>query len=287
MTTNTLTIQKFDIDNKIRLQSNISPICILGGNNIDKLVLMNNLKNIHSCYNVMIQELNSFTKQNFDNYDYVFIFKNDNSSYCKEIYDLYSNIFHDYNTFYEIYDSITKNNKVAMVVCNNVKSENITDKIFWYKMSDYIIEHFDINKMKKDSSSIIIGQRGTGKSILANNLKEQNNNIKIFDNIDNHFLRNKSYIYSPEIITMQYPIHTIKNYIEKYDYIFLFQNIDIELTQERLYKICGNIFPDYETFYKIYKSIINNNYTSLVICNNIESDNFLDKIFYYKADYES
>jgi hypothetical protein len=66
------------------------------------------------------------------NIDYTFILREPYISNRKRIYDNYAGMFPTFEAFCQVMDQCTENNE-CLVICNNAKSNKLTDQIFWYK----------------------------------------------------------------------------------------------------------------------------------------------------------
>jgi hypothetical protein len=66
------------------------------------------------------------------NIDYVFILRNNNTSDRKRIYEHYAGVFPSFEVFCQVMDNCTENYE-CLVINNTVKSNKISDCVFWYK----------------------------------------------------------------------------------------------------------------------------------------------------------
>jgi len=66
------------------------------------------------------------------NIDFVFILRENVMGNRKRIWENYAGIFRTFDMFCEVMDQCTENYEM-LVICNNSKSNNITDCVFWYK----------------------------------------------------------------------------------------------------------------------------------------------------------
>lgn len=69
------------------------------------------------------------------NIDYVFLFREDNDSYIKRIYEYYGYIFSDFATFKQIFLDITENYG-CLVINNRDNSNDYRKKVFWYRAQE-------------------------------------------------------------------------------------------------------------------------------------------------------
>ena len=127
-----------------------------------------------------------------DNFDYVFLIGQNESTNLKRIYDYYAGFFSNFYAFKNVYAQLTKDFN-CMVINNRGSRETVLDKIFTYKAehenakylenkSDFALNHVSNTSMKtfdiknlKNSHTLIIGKRGTGKSVLVKDIIENNN----------------------------------------------------------------------------------------------------------------
>ena len=75
------------------------------------------------------------------NFDYVFLLAEDTINNRKRLYEHYAGMFPTFDIFQQVFSEIT-NNYGVMVINKRVQSNNITDKIFWYKAKN--VPHFKI-----------------------------------------------------------------------------------------------------------------------------------------------
>lgn len=66
------------------------------------------------------------------NFDYIFLLAEDMTSNRKRLYDHYAGMFPSFDIFQQVFSAITENYGV-FVINNRVHSNNIADKVFWYK----------------------------------------------------------------------------------------------------------------------------------------------------------
>ena len=81
--------------------------------------------------------------------------------------------------------------------------------------------------------------------------------------------------------TMQYPL-SLEPYIRNnFDYIFLFA-VDNIITQRKLYRYYGNIFPSFSAFKTVF-DVLTKDHSCMVISNSSNSNEFYNNIFWFKA----
>lgn len=66
------------------------------------------------------------------NIDYVFILRETYMSNKRRIYENYAGMFPTFDSFVQVMDQCTENYE-CLVINNNVKSNKLTDQVFWYK----------------------------------------------------------------------------------------------------------------------------------------------------------
>lgn len=66
------------------------------------------------------------------NIDFVFILRENVMSNRRRIWENYAGIFRTFDLFCEVMDQCTENYEM-LVICNNSKSNTLTDSVFWYK----------------------------------------------------------------------------------------------------------------------------------------------------------
>lgn len=86
------------------------------------------------------------------------------------------------------------------------------------------------------------------------------------------------------ILTMQFPLGIKPELRCNFDYIFLLAE-DFYSNQKRLYDHYAGMFPNFNSFRQVFVEVTND-YGSMVIVNRGTRTNFLDKVFWYKADTE-
>ena len=84
------------------------------------------------------------------------------------------------------------------------------------------------------------------------------------------------------ILTMQFPLGITPELRCNFDYIFLLAE-DIYSNLKRLYEHYAGMFPTFESFRKVF-SVLTDDFGSMVIVNRGARANFLEKIYWYKAD---
>ena len=66
------------------------------------------------------------------NFDYVFLLAEDIISNRKRLYEHYAGMFPNFDIFQQVFSAITEDYGI-LVIDNRIHSNNITDKVFWYK----------------------------------------------------------------------------------------------------------------------------------------------------------
>lgn len=118
------------------------------------------------------------------NVDYVFILREPYINNRKRIYENYAGMFPTFESFCQVMDNCTENYE-CLVIDNNVKSNKLTDMVFWYKANDHSDFHlgskefwelskdigsddeeeaYDPNKSKKKTAQFNVRKNGAGGS---------------------------------------------------------------------------------------------------------------------------
>lgn len=84
------------------------------------------------------------------------------------------------------------------------------------------------------------------------------------------------------ILTMQFPLGITPELRCNFDYIFLLAE-DFQSNQKRLYDHYAGMFPSFFSFRQVFVDLTDD-YGSMVIVNRGSKKNFLDKVFWYKAN---
>lgn len=87
------------------------------------------------------------------------------------------------------------------------------------------------------------------------------------------------------MLTMQFPLGVSPELRGNFDYVFLLKE-NFYSNLKRLYDHYAGIFPTFEAFRIVFKDLTSN-YGCMVLVNRDTSDEFLDKVFWYKAENES
>lgn len=69
------------------------------------------------------------------NFDYVFLLKEDSTINKKKLWDNYASMFPSLNAFEKVFSKCTEN-YCAMVIDNRKPTENIHEKVFWFKAAE-------------------------------------------------------------------------------------------------------------------------------------------------------
>ncbi len=96
--------------------------------------LLYNARHRHISYILSMQYTLGLTPEIRNNFDYVFLFAEDNISYLKRIYEHYAGFFPDFNSFRLVFEQLTKNFG-CMVIKNRIVNSHIFDKISYYKIN--------------------------------------------------------------------------------------------------------------------------------------------------------
>ena len=87
------------------------------------------------------------------------------------------------------------------------------------------------------------------------------------------------------MLTMQFPLGITPELRCNFDYIFLLKD-DFYSNLKRLYDHYAGMFPTFDSFRLVFKELTSN-FGSMVIVNRGACDNFLEKIFWYRAQNDS
>lgn len=86
------------------------------------------------------------------------------------------------------------------------------------------------------------------------------------------------------ILTMQFPLGITPELRCNFDYVFLLAD-DVYSNLKRIYDHYAGMFPNFESFRQVFAELTKQ-FGAMVISNRGSRENFLDKIFWYKADNE-
>lgn len=102
------------------------------------------------------------------NFDYVFLLKEDSTINKKKLYDNYASMFPSMAAFEKVFGRCTEDYR-SMVIDNRKPSDNIQDKVFWFKAQDRKFsfgsktfkdlhkKYYDPGFMKKKYESLLAG----------------------------------------------------------------------------------------------------------------------------------
>lgn len=94
--------------------------------------IMMNGRHYKITYVLTMQYSMGITPELRANFDYIFLLKEDFISNKKKLYEHYAGMFPSYNAFETVFRTCT-NEHCCMVVDNRKPSENINEKVYWYK----------------------------------------------------------------------------------------------------------------------------------------------------------
>ena len=86
------------------------------------------------------------------------------------------------------------------------------------------------------------------------------------------------------MLTMQFPLGITPELRGNFDYIFLLKD-DVYSNKKRIYDHYAGIFPTFQSFLTVF-SELTLDYCSMVIVNRGIKDDFIDKVFWFKAQNE-
>jgi len=108
------------------------------------------------------------------NVDYIFILRENYVSNKRRIYENYAGMFPTFDSFVQVMDQCTENYE-CLVINNNVKSNKLTDQVFWYKAephADYRLgsrDYWEVGSLpeadKEDDLSELGGRTATKPKI--------------------------------------------------------------------------------------------------------------------------
>jgi len=113
------------------------------------------------------------------NFDYVFLLREDSAINRKKLWANYASIFTKLFYFEKALSTCTANNG-CMVLDNRKSSENIKDKVFWFKAKKDISFTFGCEKFRK------LHQKYYDPKYLVNKFKQHQNNVYEIKNMDFH-----------------------------------------------------------------------------------------------------
>lgn len=203
--------------------------------------------------------------------------------------------------------SIISNSSICMIAKRGSgKTVMVKDLIHKFNNEKMKITVFSpTDKMNKDYSSMGIEMNIYERfdlSVIKDILEEQKENIEK-KNVIEHFivmddcLADKgSWVKSPVmstlltnarmyhityILTIQYPMGIRPELRGNFDYVYLLAD-DTVSNQRRIYDHYAGMFPNFDAFRQVFEQLTPD-YGAMVINNRGVRENFLDKIFYYKA----
>jgi len=110
------------------------------------------------------------------NVDYVFILRETYMSNKRRIYENYAGMFPTFDSFVQVMEQCTENYE-CLVINNNVKSNKLTDQVFWYKAephADYRLgsrDYWEVGSLpeadKEDDLSELGGRTATKPKITV------------------------------------------------------------------------------------------------------------------------
>lgn len=103
--------------------------------NMMKLMCENGNKHYQIIFMLTIQHPLNIPPKFRSQFDFLFLLSDDTIINKEKLYKYYANIFPDFDMFKTVFDQITKNYG-CMVINNRIKSNDLKQKIFWYKAND-------------------------------------------------------------------------------------------------------------------------------------------------------
>ena len=102
-------------------------------------------------------------------FDYIFLFKENKSNERRKIYEQYAGMFPSFELFCKVFDYFTTTPFECLVIDNTVTSNNIEEQVFWYKANLHApfkfgyqkkeIVNVSKNKDKDDEETFIIVEK--------------------------------------------------------------------------------------------------------------------------------
>jgi hypothetical protein len=82
------------------------------------------------------------------NVDYVFIFRENNISNRRRIYEHYAGIFPTFDIFCQVMDACTKDFG-CLVIDNNAKGAKVEDVVYWYRAQiiDFLVDRMNLENI--------------------------------------------------------------------------------------------------------------------------------------------
>lgn len=117
------------------------------------------------------------------NFDYIFLLKEDSTINKKKLWDNYAGMFPTLGTFEKVFAKCTEQHK-CMVINNREPSDNVQEKVFWYKAKDRQFsfgskkfkelhkKYYDPDYLKKKSAeflniNVLMGKKKIGDDIAV------------------------------------------------------------------------------------------------------------------------
>jgi hypothetical protein len=94
--------------------------------------LLFNGRHYHFSIIVTMQYAQKIPPEKRNNFDVIFLFKEDFIDNKKRLYDHYAGMFPDFNTFQHVFDELTKNYECMVIDCRK-HSQNMLNYVFRYK----------------------------------------------------------------------------------------------------------------------------------------------------------
>lgn len=116
------------------------------------------------------------------NFDYIFLLKEDSTINKKKLYDNYASMFGTLREFESVFAKCTEDYR-SMVIDNRKPSDNIKDKVFWFKAKDRKFsfgsgkfkqlhkQYYDPHFLRKKNAALINGNEFFGKKMKDSDIK--------------------------------------------------------------------------------------------------------------------
>lgn len=161
----------------------------------------------------------------------------------------------------------------------------VKDSYIYYEYKSSIIQRLltrqeimmEKNKMKKAQ-----GKRIDDRAFLVMDDCLSDRKIWMKDTLIDELLYNGRHYHIMYILTMQYSLGITPNLRTNFDYIFLLAD-DFQSNIKRIYDHYAGMFPTFDAFRQVFRQLTAD-FGCMVIVNRGARADFLDKVFYFKAD---
>ena len=170
------------------------------------------------------------------NFDYYFLFADDNISNKKRLYDHYAGIFDTFKIFEQVYKQLTNEKYCSMVLINKPDSKNIFEKVKWFKANS-------IENIEKINSFV-----PTKKEKKPTKKKIQNDNLDdglSYSSVDENFIKNNFQKFQKGNLYMSSstPNSKYTEHLYNTDHPFITDEYSNELTINPQHNMPNNMIP--------------------------------------------